>query len=70
MEVVPISRILLETDSPFLSPEPHRRSVCHPGFVPLIANQISITKKMELPLVYQTTYQNTLDVFELDKYLF
>lgn len=38
---IPLSMILLETDSPYLTPVPHRGTRNEPKYIPLIANQIS-----------------------------
>ena len=50
----PLERVLLETDSPFLAPVPHRGEVDEPAFVKNIANFLSIH--------YQTTFDNVADI--------
>lgn len=38
---VPMDRLLIETDSPYLAPVPHRGKTNNPSFVPLVARQIA-----------------------------
>eukprot|EP00727_Mastigamoeba_balamuthi_P009985 m51a1_g5609 hypothetical protein (962) ;mRNA; f:710328-714219 len=38
---IDIGRLLLETDGPFMAPEPHRGKLAHPGHVPLVAATIA-----------------------------
>eukprot|EP01083_Nonionella_stella_P310562 1103953_1 len=38
---IPLTRILLETDGPYMAPHPYRGQIAHPGFIPLIAEQIA-----------------------------
>lgn len=50
----PLERILLETDSPFLAPVPHRGEVDEPAFVKNIANFLAIH--------YQTTFDDVAKI--------
>ena len=50
----PLERVLLETDSPFLAPVPHRGEVDEPAFVKNIANFLAIH--------YQTTFDNVAKI--------
>ena len=50
----PLERVLLETDSPFLAPVPHRGEVDEPVFVKNIANFLAIH--------YQTTFDNVAKI--------
>jgi len=59
----PLERILLETDSPYLAPEPHRGKPCHSGYIPLIAEEISRTKNVPLEEVYPQIRGNTRDMY-------
>ncbi|PRP88267.1 hypothetical protein PROFUN_03376 [Planoprotostelium fungivorum] len=65
VEVVPLDRLLLETDGPFMAPIPHRGKVCHPGHVPFIADQIAKTKQVPVDLVYSTCRANTKRMYRL-----
>ena len=56
--------ILLETDSPYLSPEPYRGKTNSPANIPLIANKISELKNIELSEVIDTTTKNASTIFD------
>ncbi|MEY4978226.1 MAG: hypothetical protein RLZZ352_496 [Pseudomonadota bacterium] len=55
---VPMDRILIETDSPYLAPAPHRGKTNTPAWVPLVAQQIADIKGLSLAQVAQATSQN------------
>lgn len=58
----PLDRILIETDSPYLAPVPHRGKTNEPSFVPHVAKAIATEKQLTLEEVgIQTTHNfNTL----------
>lgn len=58
-----IDRILTETDSPFLTPVPHRGKENAPYRLPHIIEKIAEIKEMKAEQVYTQTYQNALDLF-------
>jgi TatD family hydrolase len=43
---MPLDRILIETDSPYLAPAPHRGKTNNPSYVPFVAKQIAEIKGM------------------------
>jgi TatD DNase family protein len=55
---VPLDRLLIETDSPFLAPIPHRGKKNEPAFVRLVAECVARTKGMDLAEVAKTTWEN------------
>ena len=63
VEVVPIERILLETDSPYLSPEPNRGKRNSSLNIPYIAKQIAQIKDMSYEEVIDITFKNAKDLF-------
>jgi len=62
-KVVPLERMVLETDGPFLAPVPHRGKTCHSGYIPFIAQFISDVINQPLQKVYAITTKNAVDVY-------
>lgn len=62
---VPLSRIVLETDAPYLAPVPHRGKRNEPSFVPLVAQKIAAVTGKSLSEVEASTTQNALSLFSL-----
>jgi TatD DNase family protein len=62
---VPLDRIFLETDAPFLAPQEKRGRENYPGFVKYVANKIAIIKQVPLEVVARTTSKNAEDFFNL-----
>jgi TatD DNase family protein len=60
---VPLDRILIETDSPYLAPAPHRGKTNNPSYVPFVAKQIADTKGLTLEAVAQATSHNFDQLF-------
>ena len=55
---VPMNRILIETDSPYLAPVPHRGKTNNPSFVPLVAKQIAESRHCSIQDIGQITSRN------------
>lgn len=62
---VPLNRLLLETDSPFLSPEPRRGRRNEPANVVYIAEKLAEIKKTEFDKLVKTTTANANKLFGL-----
>lgn len=62
----PLERILVETDSPYLAPVPHRGKKCEPSMVKLTALKLAELKGLTLEEVAQVTTQNAAKLFHLD----
>jgi len=60
---LPLDRILLETDAPFLSPHPHRGKRNEPAFIPLIAEEIARLHNIEPEEIAEITYANARRLF-------
>ncbi len=60
---VPMDRILIETDSPYLAPAPHRGKTNNPSFVPFVAKQIAEIKGLSIEEVAAATSRNFDQLF-------
>ena len=63
VEMVPIDKILLETDSPYMAPVPHRGRRADPTMIPVIVKRIAEIKKVSEDVIYENTYKNTFKLF-------
>jgi len=61
----PLDRILLETDSPYLTPHPHRGKRNEPAYVALIAQRLSELTGRPLEAISETTNGNVANLFGL-----
>lgn len=62
-----LDKILLETDSPYMAPEPYRGKLNQPAFLPEIAQKIATIKQVELEQVISITSRNAFELFELGR---
>ncbi|MCR4440208.1 MAG: TatD family hydrolase [bacterium] len=60
---VPLERLLLETDCPFMAPEPHRGRRNEPAYVHLIAQKVADVLGVPLAEVAQRTTENARRLF-------
>ena len=65
VNIVPIDRILIETDSPYLSPEPNRGKRNDSRNVKYVAQKIADIKEISLEEVAKITYENAMKIFEI-----
>ena len=63
--MVPIDRCLIETDSPYLAPMPHRGKTNSPAWVPHVAARLAELKDLTLEQVAEHTTQNFDRLFPL-----
>jgi TatD DNase family protein len=61
---IPIEKIVLETDSPYLSPTPFRGKRNEPSYIPLIAKKVSEIKALPFEEIRHHTTKNALQLFE------
>lgn len=66
ISMVPNDKMLIETDSPYLSPEPFRGKRNDPRNVEYVAKKIADVKGLDLEEVADITYNNAKKVFEID----
>ena len=65
VKMVPMDRILIETDSPYLSPEPNRGKRNDSRNVKFVAQKIAEFKGLTLEQVAKITYENAMRIFEI-----
>lgn len=60
---IPLDRIVLETDSPYLTPTPHRGKRNEPSYIPLIGSRVAEIKNITVDELKSATTQNALKLF-------
>jgi TatD DNase family protein len=65
LEVVPMDRLMLETDCPYMSPEPFRGQRCDSSMVYRMAEKVAEVKGLSPQQVLDITYQNALKFFNI-----
>ncbi|RIW29880.1 TatD family deoxyribonuclease [Bacillus salacetis] len=65
-EEVPLDKLLIETDCPYLAPHPYRGKRNEPSYVKLVAEQIAELKGITLDEVAQSTTQNAKKIFGIN----
>ncbi len=65
VQAVPIERILLETDSPYLSPEPYRGKRNSSLYLPYIAQKIADIKGLPYEEVVKVTTENAQRLYQI-----
>lgn len=63
VEAVPMEAILLETDCPYMAPEPHRGTRNDSSNIPYVVNTIAQIKGISTDEVEQITWENTMRLF-------
>jgi TatD DNase family protein len=63
VSLVPLDRILIETDSPYLAPVPHRGKTNNPSYVPFVAQQIATLTGRSVEEIAQLTSGNFSTLF-------
>ena len=62
---VPLERMLIETDSPYLAPVPHRGKTNQPAFVKHVAEEIATLRGISLDQVAEATTRNFFKLFKV-----
>lgn len=65
VRAVPLERMLIETDAPYLAPEPHRGGRAEPAYVALVAAMIAAIKNVSVEEVGDVTTRNAKALFSL-----
>ncbi|MBI2482447.1 MAG: TatD family hydrolase [Candidatus Vogelbacteria bacterium] len=67
---IPLDRLMIETDAPYVAPVPYRGKRCEPAYVKYVAKRIAEIKGLTFNEVAQVTSQNTKRVFNLQNQTF
>jgi TatD DNase family protein len=62
---VPLERVMIETDSPYLAPVPHRGKRNEPAFVRFVAETVAEIRGISLEEVARATTQNAQNLFKI-----
>lgn len=65
VKIVPLEKLLIETDAPFLAPEPYRGKPNEPAFVFEVAKKIAEIKGEEIEKVAEITTENAKNLFKI-----
>ena len=64
-KICPLDRLLIETDSPFLAPVPHRGKPNRPALVPVVGTAIADARAISVADVAEVTWKNAEKVYRL-----
>ncbi|MBM3462730.1 MAG: TatD family deoxyribonuclease [Armatimonadetes bacterium] len=67
VKYVPISRVLLETDGPYLAPVPHRGKRNEPAWLPRVAEVVAEQHGLTAEALAQRARENTVRLFRMPK---
>ncbi|MFN9120502.1 MAG: TatD family hydrolase [bacterium] len=62
---VPLERLLIETDAPFLAPVPHRGRTNEPSYVPLVAAEIAHLRSVPVEAIAEASTRNFRTLFKV-----
>ena len=65
-EVIPLDKLLIETDCPYLAPHPYRGKRNEPSYVKLVAEQIAEIKQLSVEEVARATTENANKLFGIN----
>ncbi|MBI3335681.1 MAG: TatD family hydrolase [Candidatus Portnoybacteria bacterium] len=65
VKALPLERILLETDAPYVTPEPHRGKRNEPVYVKLVAEKVAELKHISIEEVEKVTTSTAKEVFNI-----
>src|SRR3990167_7535461 len=66
-KAVPLDKLLLETDAPFLTPVPFRGTICQPKHLRVVAEFLAKLRKESLDELAEATSHNAVKLFKLDQ---
>ena len=66
-KIIPIERLLIETDAPYLAPMPYRGKQNTPEYLPYTLAEIARIREIDRDLLDQITEANTIRLFQLNR---
>ena len=63
---IPLDRIVLETDCPFMAPEPYRGKRNHPGYLPKMAEKLAQIRGMDVEEIIRITTENAKRLYRIE----
>ena len=64
---IPLDRIVLETDCPFMAPEPYRGKRNHPGYLPRMAEKLAEIRGLSVEEVIRITTENAKRLYRIEE---
>ncbi|MGL4383639.1 MAG: TatD family hydrolase [Bacilli bacterium] len=64
---IDLAHLLIETDSPYLTPEPYRGSLNHSTYSYYVAKEIALLKNIDVQQVIDKTYDNATQIFKINE---
>ena len=55
----------METDSPYLTPEPYRGKLNEPSYIPIIAKRVADAKSLDIKVIEEATTANARRLFDI-----
>lgn len=62
---IPLDKFLVETDAPYLTPQPHRNQINKPEYVKITARKIAEIKNLPLREIEESSFNNACRLFNL-----
>ena len=64
-KIIPLEKMFIETDAPYLAPQPKRGQENYPSYVKYVAEEIAQIREISIEEVASVTSQNAIDFFKL-----
>lgn len=62
---IPLEKLVLETDAPYLTPEPYRKYQNEPKYIPVIAEYLANIKHIPITRVAEQIEKNVTEIFDI-----
>jgi len=65
VKVIPVEKMLVETDAPYLTPDPYRGKMNAPKYLPFVVERIAEIKEVKFEEIIEKTTTNAFELFQL-----